>query len=162
MINCLVDTYRTSSYRFRGNYSFLYLEIQRSQYIRPKVTVHKCAETIQGRKLYEEIWYLFSYLGFSGWSTGLVQLHSWRNIAGSKPKPVLCGGGIWLPGRPSCPRFVVLPDGEPAARAEWAGWADDGVDLLRYSLALDTSPMTNGLRPAGPNLAAKWRTTGAC
>ena len=26
-----------------------------SQYIRPKVTVHKCAETIQGWKLYEEI-----------------------------------------------------------------------------------------------------------
>ena len=31
------------------------LEIQRSQYIKPKVTVHKGAETIQGRKLYEEI-----------------------------------------------------------------------------------------------------------
>ena len=27
-------------------------------YIRLKVTVHKCAETIQGRKLYEEIQYL--------------------------------------------------------------------------------------------------------
>ena len=40
------------SYNFRGNY----LEIQRSQYIRPKVTVHKGAETIQGRKLHEEIW----------------------------------------------------------------------------------------------------------
>ena len=26
--------------------------IQRSQYIRPKVTLHKCAETIQGRKLF--------------------------------------------------------------------------------------------------------------
>ena len=47
--------YRISSYSFRGNYSFLDLEIQRSQYIRPKVTVHKRAETIQGRKLYEEI-----------------------------------------------------------------------------------------------------------
>ena len=47
--------YRISSYSFRRNYSFLDLEIQRSQYIRPKVTVHKCAETIQGRKLYEEI-----------------------------------------------------------------------------------------------------------
>ena len=32
---------------------FLNLEIQRSQYIRPKVTVHKCAETIQGRKLFK-------------------------------------------------------------------------------------------------------------
>ena len=37
---------------------FLKLEIQRSQYIRPKVTVRKGAETIQGWKLYEEIWYL--------------------------------------------------------------------------------------------------------
>ena len=34
------------------------LEVQRSQYIRPKVTVHKGAETIQGRNLYEEIWYI--------------------------------------------------------------------------------------------------------
>ena len=51
-------TYRISSYSFRGNYSFLNLEIQRSQYIRPKVTVHKGAETIQGRKLYEDIRYL--------------------------------------------------------------------------------------------------------
>ena len=47
--------YRISSYSFRGNYSFFDLEIQRLQYIRPKVTLHKCAETIQGRKLYEEI-----------------------------------------------------------------------------------------------------------
>ena len=45
--------YRISSYSFRGNYSFLNLEIQRSQYIQPKVTVHKCAETIQGRKLFK-------------------------------------------------------------------------------------------------------------
>jgi hypothetical protein len=29
------------------------VEIQRSQYIRPKVTVHKCAETIQRRKLFK-------------------------------------------------------------------------------------------------------------
>ena len=43
---------------FCRNYSFLNLEIQRSQYMRPKVTVHKCAETIQGWKLYEEIRYL--------------------------------------------------------------------------------------------------------
>ena len=34
-------------------YSFLNLEIQRSQYIRPKVTIHKGAETIQGRKLFK-------------------------------------------------------------------------------------------------------------
>ena len=46
---------RISSYSFRGNYSFLNLEIQR--YIRPKVTVRKGAETIQGRKLYEEVRY---------------------------------------------------------------------------------------------------------
>ena len=46
---------RFSSYSFRGNYSFLDLEIQSSQYIRPKVTVHTCVETIQGWKLYEEI-----------------------------------------------------------------------------------------------------------
>ena len=32
---------------------FFNLEIQRSQYIRPKVTVHKGVETIQGQKLYE-------------------------------------------------------------------------------------------------------------
>ena len=29
-------------------YSFLTLEIQKSQCIRPKVTVHKCGETTQG------------------------------------------------------------------------------------------------------------------
>ena len=46
-------------YSFRGNYSFLNLEIQRSQYIRPKVTIHNCVEIIQGRKLYEEIRYLY-------------------------------------------------------------------------------------------------------
>ena len=45
--------YRISSYSVRGNYSFLNLEIKRSQYIRPKVTVHKGAETIQGRKLFK-------------------------------------------------------------------------------------------------------------
>ena len=39
--------YRISSYSFRGNYSFLSLEIQRLQYTRQKVTVHKCEETIQ-------------------------------------------------------------------------------------------------------------------
>ena len=34
-------------------HSFFNLEIQRSQYIRPKVTVHKCAETIQGREIFK-------------------------------------------------------------------------------------------------------------
>ena len=53
--------YRISSYSFRGNYSFLNLEIQRSQYIRPKVTVHKCVETIQGRKLFKGRNYMRKY-----------------------------------------------------------------------------------------------------
>ena len=52
--------YRISGNSCRGNYSFLNLEIQSSQYIRPKVTVHKCVETIQGRKLYEEKRYVES------------------------------------------------------------------------------------------------------
>ena len=49
----LVDKYRISSFSCRGNYSFLNLEIQRSQYIRPKVTVHRDAKTIQVRKLFK-------------------------------------------------------------------------------------------------------------
>ena len=56
-----LHTYRISSYSFRGNYSFLNLEIQRSQYIRPKVTVHKGAETIQGRKLFKGGNYMGKY-----------------------------------------------------------------------------------------------------
>jgi hypothetical protein len=51
----LKETHRIAANSFRGKYSFLKVEIQRSQYIRPKVTVHKCAETIQGRKLFAEI-----------------------------------------------------------------------------------------------------------
>jgi hypothetical protein len=47
--------------KFRGNYSFLNLEIQRSQYIRPKVTVHKGVETIQGRKLFKGGNYMRKY-----------------------------------------------------------------------------------------------------
>ena len=43
---------RISANSFRGNYSFLNFEIQRSQYL------HKCEETIQGQKLYEEIRYI--------------------------------------------------------------------------------------------------------
>ena len=50
-----------SSYSFRGNYSFLNLEIQRSQYIRLKVTVHKCVETIQGWKLFKGGNYMRKY-----------------------------------------------------------------------------------------------------
>ena len=55
------DKYCISSYSFRGNYSFLNVEIQRSQYIRPKVTVHKGAETIQGRKLFKGGNYMRKY-----------------------------------------------------------------------------------------------------
>ena len=40
---------------------FLHLEIQRSQYISPKVTVHKGAETIQGRKLFKGGNYMRKY-----------------------------------------------------------------------------------------------------
>ena len=50
-----------SSYSFRGNNSFLNLEIQRLQYIRSKVTVHKGAETIQGRKLFKGGNYMRKY-----------------------------------------------------------------------------------------------------
>ena len=59
--------YRNSSYSFGGNYFSLNLEIQKSQYIRPKVTVHKCAEIIQGRKLYEEIQYTAKFEIKYGW-----------------------------------------------------------------------------------------------
>ena len=44
-----------------GNYSFLNLEFQRSLYIRPKVTVHKCAETIWGNTV---IWFPENFLNF--------------------------------------------------------------------------------------------------
>ena len=47
----LDSKYRISSYKL-----FLNFEIQRSHYIRPKVTVNKGSETIQERKLYEEIY----------------------------------------------------------------------------------------------------------
>ena len=40
---------------------FLHLEIKRSQYISPKVTVHKGAETIQGRKLFKGVNYMRKY-----------------------------------------------------------------------------------------------------
>ena len=42
-------------------HSFLNLEMQRSQYIRPKVTVHRGAETIQGRKLFKGGNYMRKY-----------------------------------------------------------------------------------------------------
>ena len=53
--------YHISSYTFCGNYFFLHLEIQRSQYISPKVTVHKGAETIQRRKLFKGGNYMRKY-----------------------------------------------------------------------------------------------------
>ena len=53
--------YRMFSYNFRGKYSFLNLEIQSSHYIKPKVTVHKVAETIQGRKLFKGGNYMRKY-----------------------------------------------------------------------------------------------------
>ena len=40
---------------------FLHLEIQRSHYISPKVTVHKGVETIQGRKLFKDRNYIRKY-----------------------------------------------------------------------------------------------------
>ena len=57
------NDYRIYSYSFRRNYSFFNLKIQRSQYIRPKVTVHKCGEAIQGRKQHEEIQYFSKLFG---------------------------------------------------------------------------------------------------
>ena len=56
-----IMSYPISSYSFRGNYTFLNLEIPRSHYIRPKVTVHKGAETIQGRKLFKGGNYMRKY-----------------------------------------------------------------------------------------------------
>ena len=53
--------YRISSCSVRGNYFFSNLEIKRSQYIRPKVAVHKCMETIQGRKLFKGGNYMRKY-----------------------------------------------------------------------------------------------------
>ena len=59
MLDKEIHTVLPHTYSFRGNYTFLNLEIQRSQYIRPKFTVHKGVQTIQGRKLYEEIRYAY-------------------------------------------------------------------------------------------------------
>ena len=61
LLSLTICIYRISSYSFRGNYSFLTLEIQRSQYIRPKVTVHKGAETVQGRELFKGGNYMRKY-----------------------------------------------------------------------------------------------------
>ena len=59
---CILVSLRNSSitmYIFRIPY-FLILFLFFFEFGKPKVTVHKCAETIQGRKLYEEIRYLES------------------------------------------------------------------------------------------------------
>ena len=56
-----LSMYRISSYSFRGNYSFLNLEMQRSQYTRPKVIVDRGMETIQGRKLFKGRNYMRKY-----------------------------------------------------------------------------------------------------
>ena len=48
MLSYFIRYYCISSYSFRGNCSFLNLEIQKSLYIRRKVTVHTCAETMWG------------------------------------------------------------------------------------------------------------------
>ena len=75
---CFKVKYRISSYSFCGNYSFLNLEIQRSQYIRPKVTLHKGAETIHGRKIFKGGNYMRKYgtqrklLNFENWVNGEV------------------------------------------------------------------------------------------
>ena len=52
-----ISNYRISSYSFRGNYSsetiLFWIWKSKGHSIRPKVTVHKCAETIQERKLFK-------------------------------------------------------------------------------------------------------------
>ena len=63
-----VKMYRISSYSFRGNSSFLNFEIQRLQYIRPKGTIHKGAETIQGRKLFKGGNYSRKYGKYKLWT----------------------------------------------------------------------------------------------
>ena len=52
VISVIPSKYCISSCSFLGNYSFLNLEIQRSKVL---WYIHKCVETIQGQKLYEEI-----------------------------------------------------------------------------------------------------------
>ena len=62
-----LNYYCISSYGFHGNYSFLNLKIQRSQYKRPKITVYKCEETIQGRKLFKDGNYMRKYGNKAGY-----------------------------------------------------------------------------------------------
>ena len=45
-------TYRIPSYKTRGHYFSSMSFIQKSQYIKPKVTVHKCAGIIRTRGYY--------------------------------------------------------------------------------------------------------------
>jgi hypothetical protein len=67
-ITCVESTYRISSYSFRGNYSFLNLEIQRSQYINVwklfKGGNYSRAETVWGNKvliIYVFILFIWNY-----------------------------------------------------------------------------------------------------
>ena len=63
-VKCVIDNWLIEESQipyFPRNYSFLTWEIQRSQYMRPKVTVHKGAETIQGRKLFKGGNYMRKY-----------------------------------------------------------------------------------------------------
>ena len=70
-----------------GNYSFLNLESQRSHHIRLKVTVHKGAETIQGRKLFKGGNYMRKYgiliLVHTTWHTEMLHVFLFE------PKPFL-------------------------------------------------------------------------
>ena len=53
-LQCFRSNYRISANSFHGEYSFLKVDIQRSQYMRPKVTLHKCAKIFKGGKYSRE------------------------------------------------------------------------------------------------------------
>ena len=79
-----------SSYSFRGKILFFNLKIQRSQYIRPKVTVYKCAETIQeiNYSRAETIWgnTVYAYWISCNWNFkimkwwGIHKIEAWNRI----------------------------------------------------------------------------------
>ena len=64
----VLPIYRISSYSFHRNYSFLNLEIVANSISFCNISIFYlinwifAVETIQGRKLYEEIWYIENYL----------------------------------------------------------------------------------------------------
>ena len=111
-------SYRISSYTFRGNYSFLNLEIQRSQYIRAKVTVHKCAETIQGRKLYEELRYI-----------AVIYENS---ILSSKEKQYMQVTSKFITAEPTC---IILFLVCSVARSERTVWNHQTYDIITRIIA---------------------------